>query len=234
MKALAVAGMGFDQYRLADVIHVLHRDAQAKPVWVRMDRGRMLFDGFPENPRDLFQYSIIYLCDVSARCLTLKVKNALCEYVKRGGALVVLGGHQAFERGGWRGSMLETVLPVEPAPAVKDGILAFRTGQPLTLDAALPGRVGIADSALPLVYYLHRVRVKPGAQVWGRAGDAPFLVAGTCGEGRAVCVLGLPCGDPAAGATPFWAWDGWVTLLREVSWWAMKNPSIYDLPQEPE
>jgi hypothetical protein len=26
-------------------------------------------------------------------------------------------------------------------------------------------------------------------------------------------------GDPAEGQTPFWQWNYWVLLLRDLSWW---------------
>jgi uncharacterized membrane protein len=229
MKVLAVAGMGHERYRLAAVIHVLHRDAQASAVWVRMDRGRMRFSGLPEDPRRLFEYPVVVLCDVSARCLTLKVKNALCEYVRRGGALVVLGGHQAYERGGWAGSMLEDVLPVTVATKLPGGVHAFPSPQPLVLAPDLPGGDGLRGSPLPVVTYLHRVQAKPGAHVWVSAGGEPFLVAGSAGEGRVVCVLGIPWGEEGGQTLPFWAWDGWVHLLREVIWWAARMPALQDL-----
>ena len=39
-------------------------------------------------------------------------KNMLAEYVRRGGGLIVFGGHKALDRAGLKGSLLEAVLPV--------------------------------------------------------------------------------------------------------------------------
>ncbi|MBU4211677.1 MAG: hypothetical protein KKD33_03735, partial [Verrucomicrobia bacterium] len=67
--------------------------------------------------------------------------------------------------------------------------------------------------------------VKPTGQVLVWAGNKPFIVTGAYGEGRVVCILGVPWGDPGPTETGFWEWNDWVDLFREVCWWAMKNPA---------
>jgi hypothetical protein len=224
LRGLAVVGFGYDRFRIADVFHSLHRDAEMTAVWVKTSNGVTTFSGFPEDPRDFFQYSILFLCNVNVRGMALKYKNALREYVKRGGALVVMGGHQGYERGGWRGSLIEEALPVEAAPTLRRGLICRPRGQPLQVNPQVPWLEAISTASSPLTYHLHAATVKPTGEVLVQAGDQPFLVAGAYSEGRVVCLLGLPWGDPGPHETPFWEWDDWVDLLREVCWWAMKSP----------
>jgi len=228
MKGLVVAGFGYDRFRIADVFHAMQLDARMKAVWCKNGMGGMSFVGFPEDPRELFQYSILYLCNVNVRCLALKYKNAIHEYVKRGGALIVLGGHQGYERGGWRGSLIEETMPVAATPALHGGLIHLPNGQPLTVNREIPWLGAISTASSPLTYYLHSVTVKPGGQVLAQAGDKPFIVAGEYGEGRVVCILGVPWGEPGEQGTPFWEWDDWVDLFREVCWWAVKNTTDVD------
>ena len=218
-------GLGYDRFRIADVFRVLYPHAEIKPVWVKVDSGSTTFSGLPENPGDLFQYSIIYLCNVNLRALALKYKNGIREYVRRGGALVVMGGHQGFERGGWRGSLVEETLPVEAVPTLHGGLLCWPQGLPLKIDRNAHWLDAISTASAPLVYYLHAATVKPSGQILVQAGDKPFLVTGSYGAGRVVCILGAAWGAPDPQATPFWQWDDWVDLIREVCWWAMKKPT---------
>ena len=217
-----VAGVGYDRFRLADVCHGLHPDARIKPVWVRSGRSGMSFVGLPERSADLFQYAIIYLCNVNVRSMALKYKNAIREYVKRGGALVVMGGQQGYERGGWKGSLVEETMPVEVAPALRGGLIHTPTGLVLSVCRDATWLEGVSTACAPRVYYLHAVTPKPSGRVLVRAGDRPFLVTGAYGKGRVVCILGVPYGDPGPQQTPFWEWDDWFDLLREVCWWAMR------------
>lgn len=233
MKGLVVAGLGYDRFRIADVFHVLHRDAEMKAVWVQLGMGGMMsFTGFPEDPCDLFQYSILYLCNVNVRSMGLKYKNAIREYVKRGGALVIMGGHQAYERGGWRGSLIEEAMPIQVAPAMPGGLIHFKNGKPLKVNSECSWLEAVSTDCpsgsgwdSPLVYYLHTATVKPVGQVLVRAGGKPFAVGGDYGEGRVLCILGVPWGEsPAPDKPGFWEWDDWVDLFRELCWWAMRNP----------
>lgn len=226
MKCLVVAGLGCDTFRVMDAFKMLHRDAEINVIWIKMERGVMNYQGLQENPGNLFQYSIICLCNANGRGLSLKYKNAIREFVKRGGALLMMGGHQSFERGGWRGSLIEEILPVECSSPTLNGILVSRSGLALTVDASVPWRHTVTTECRPLVYYLHPATVKPSANVQVRAGDKPFLVTGSYGEGRVICVLGIPYGIPGARETPFWMWDDWIYLLRETCWWALKNPDL--------
>jgi len=224
-RVLFVAGLGYDFHRPVQILRLLDLNVEITPVWVKRARS-MTFAGWPETTEALFDHQVIVICNVSARAMSLRQKAFLVEYVRRGGALMVLGGHQSYERGGWRDSLLESVLPVRVLPSLEAGLVHSSDGLPVSLAERLPW---LRESELdiePRVYFLHQIQLTPGAQVFARAGSAPFVVGGAIGKGRVVCVLGLPQGNPAKGHTPFWAWSDWLYLMRNATWWAMRHPGL--------
>jgi len=78
---------------------------------------------------------------------------------------------------------------------------------------------GVDLSARPHVYWLHEAQPRPGSTVALNAGSRPLLVLGSHGEGRVASFLGTPMGIPGEGQVPFWEWDGWPGLLRNVLRW---------------
>ncbi|MBN1259699.1 MAG: VWA domain-containing protein [Anaerolineae bacterium] len=68
----------------------------------------------PLTPSTLSAFSAIVLVNTPARSLTAQRMEALHEYVRDfGGALVAVGGSSSYGVGGWLGTPLEEVLPVE-------------------------------------------------------------------------------------------------------------------------
>jgi len=225
-KALFVAGFGYDFYQPGRALRLVDKNITITPAWVYHDFRTARVKKFPETAKELFDFSVIYLCNVPMKCLTLRQKNFLYEYVRRGGGVVVLAGHQAYERGGARGSLLEETMPVKMLRTAEKGLLRFKDGSPVTITPDVHWLAEISTERRPMVYFLHKVGVKESAQVLARAGEEPFLVAGAYEKGRVACVLGLPNGDPADDQTGFWEWDDWVYLLRDATWWAMQHREI--------
>ncbi len=71
----------------------------------------------------------------------------------------------------------------------------------------------------PTVFWLHRLKPKPDATVVLKAGDYPLLVTGQFGKGKVALFAGTPMGKPGKGQTPFWKWDGWTALLKNLVTW---------------
>src|SRR5439155_26177649 len=72
-------------------------------------------DAFPNTLVDLQNYDAIVLANVprGAEGLTDEQQKALATYVHDlGGGLVMIGGPDTFGAGGWQGSKLEEILPV--------------------------------------------------------------------------------------------------------------------------
>jgi hypothetical protein len=215
---LLVAGALYDYYRIADAHHLSGYEMKLKMVPIRKGRSQV-YVGFPETAPDLFDNNVIYLCGADLTALTLRQKNMLAEYVRRGGGLIVFGGHKALDRAGLKGSLLEEVLPVTGGAGIPP-LVALAGGAPLARGVAHPVTQFADFDSRPVCFYMHDLRSRPEAQTLITVGGRPGLVVGKSGRGRVV-VIGITCfGSPAESQTPFWQWRSWVLLLRDLAWWA--------------
>jgi uncharacterized membrane protein len=156
---------------------ILQRTAEDK--YLRLDVGSPdeLVGGFPKTREELFAYRAVILGSVEAASFTPDQLRMLADFVsKRGGGLLMLGGRRSFAEGGWAGTPVAEVLPVELEAPVRGA------GQYFSQLAAKPTRAGATypvtqlpaiekGSAsrwddLPAVSAVNIVRaVKPGATV---------------------------------------------------------------------
>lgn len=214
---LLVAGALYDYYRIVDAHHLCGYDMKLTMVPIRKGRSQV-YVGFPETAQDLFDHNVIYLCGADLTALTLRQKQMLAEYVRRGGGLIVFGGHKALDRAGLKGSLLEEVLPVTGGAGLPP-LVPLPGGAPLVRGAAHPVTQYADFDAAPVCFYVHDLQPRPEAQTLITAGGKPGVVVGQSGQGR-VAVISMTCfGAPAAAQTPFWQWRSWVLLLRDLAWW---------------
>ncbi len=76
-----------------------------------------LVGGFPKTREELFSYRAIVLGSVEAASFSPEQLRMLADFVsKRGGSLIMLGGRRSFSEGGWAGTPLAEVLPVDVQP----------------------------------------------------------------------------------------------------------------------
>ena len=95
-------------------VTILQRTAEDK--YLRLDVGSAdeLVGGFPKTREELFAYRAIILGSVEAASFSPDQLRMLSDFVsKRGGGLLMLGGRRAFAEGGWAGTPVAEVLPVE-------------------------------------------------------------------------------------------------------------------------
>jgi len=221
LRTLILAGPVWDYYSLLPVLRFADSRGSIDVAWVEKQYSQKL-KGFPETAEALFDHDVVCLCNIDMRSLPLRTKHLLKTFVQRGGSLLVIGGHKAYGRGGVTGSLLEEVLPIvcHSGPSdwgrpVGDGILTARPDSPLV--------AGLSFAAKPRVYFLHRAKARPQADVLLKVGEQPALVLGAFGKGRVACLLATAHGAPGEGETPFWKWTGWPTFLRNVIWWLVKD-----------
>ncbi len=104
----------------------------------------------PDSLDGLKPFEAVVLVNVPAAGLLPRQMEILKDYVREGGALVAIGGDQAFTPGGYRKTALEDVLPVESEPSRK----AARPGlaMVLVLDRSLSmeegGAIAMAREAM--------------------------------------------------------------------------------------
>lgn len=71
-------------------------------------------EGIPDNLLALQAYDLVILENVPADAVPEETQKALADHVRQMGAgLVMIGGPESFGAGGWKGSVLEPLLPVK-------------------------------------------------------------------------------------------------------------------------
>lgn len=216
-SALAVLGPCYDYWGIADALHA--GQLPLTSIFVRGGRNQS-FLGFPETAEALFQHRLLILCGVDAQSLSLKQKKMIVEFVARGGGLVLLGGHKAFERGGIHNSLLAELLPVAFAPESGGALAGGGRATELVKSSSHPLTASLALDAKPVAYWWHRATVRDGGQaILALANGEPAIVVGTFGKGRVACVLLTTHGASAPGRMPFWESAEWPLFLRDLCWW---------------
>jgi len=188
--------------------------------------------GFPDTVAQLLEYDLIALLNIAADELRPTNRKNLREYVSRGGTLFVGGGTRAFGHGGYPGTFLAELLPVEGAKLD----LEQGAGEAQRIEA--PGEhdltKGVFSTLRPsedpfsntLVSealdvdarneWFHRMEAKPGATVLLQAGDQPLFTVWEFGRGTVYAMTATPLGDSIEDGTPWWEWEGWQTILDNL------------------
>lgn len=105
---------------------LLYAHASAAPLAQALARGGWTIETVPATRLDdqvegLDNYRAVVLDDVAVGDAGPRFWNALVRAVReRGVGLLVLGGERSFARGGYRGSTLESLLPLVAEPAAPD------------------------------------------------------------------------------------------------------------------
>ncbi len=82
-----------------------------------VDNDRMLLDGFPTTPAELFEYHALIIGTIEAGFFTPAQQELIREFAnRRGGAVLFLGGRKSFSDGGWAASSVAEILPVRLQP----------------------------------------------------------------------------------------------------------------------
>ena len=156
---------------------ILQRTAEDK--YLRLDVGSPdeLVGGFPKTREELFSYRAVILGSVEAASFTPDQLRMLADFVgKRGGGLMMMGGRRSFAEGGWAGTPVGEVLPVDlDAPRTGDdeyfmhlSVKPTRAGATFPVTQLPPLAKGAASrwDDLPAVSSVNPVRkLKPGATV---------------------------------------------------------------------
>ncbi len=163
---------------------------------------------------------VIIVDDVDEQGLNAASWKAIAERVEHGMGLIMVGGYHSFGAGGFRGTPLGDVLPIQIGPAQRQEF-----NEPLRQDVQIKGPIHMRPAAplgerhpvmqidgvnarnsgtkksnvwnqLPPLDGANRIErseLKPNAQVLAEADDAqkhPLLIAGQAGEGRVLAFAG--------------------------------------------
>ena len=93
---------------------LLQRTAENKFLRLDVDNGEELVDGFPTTREELFAYRAIVIGSVEASYFSREQLRMIVDFVsERGGSILFLGGRRAFTEGGYAGTPIADLLPVE-------------------------------------------------------------------------------------------------------------------------
>ena len=181
---------------------------------------------FPKSPEELARYELVILSDVERDVLLLYPDRerapmgadrlrTIREYVRAGGALMMLGGWSSFTgRLGvamYGGTPVEETLPVECLAVTDDRVEA---PEGVYAEAVLPDHPIMRDipwAECPMFLGYNRVKLKDGAVLLARVGDDPFIAAWDFGKGRAVAFT--------SDCAPHWA-TAFVSWPHYPRFWA--------------
>lgn len=189
---------------------------------------------FPATLEELSAYDAVVLSDIGANTLLLPASvftrgvrmpdrlALLAEWVRGGGALLMVGGYLSFQgieaKANYRATALADVLPVllevgddreETPQGVQPRVLAQH---PATADV---------DDVLPHILGYQRFHPRPGAETLIAVDGRPLLVVGHAGRGR-VAAFATDMGPhwlPAA----FLEWEGFDQLWQSMVGWLVNN-----------
>jgi uncharacterized membrane protein len=152
------------------------RTATDKYLRMSVDDSLEMLAGFPKTREELFGYRGIILGSIEASYFTLDQLRMLADFVsERGGGLLMLGGRQSFAEGGYAGTPLADVLPVEltaPHDAASQYFAELTPIAPTPAGASHAAtQIAPSESAsvsrwktMPPVTSVNRIsRLKPGA-----------------------------------------------------------------------
>ncbi|MEN3940198.1 glutamine amidotransferase [Prosthecobacter sp. SYSU 5D2] len=212
-----------------------------QPVLIRLGTrdAAELSDGFPKSPEELFgEYRAIIIDDLEAAFFTQEQMNLMERFVsERGGALLMLGGQENYQAGGYDHTPVGRMLPVyldriSKSPALANGRLNLtREGWLEPWTRLRPGREEDEQrlAQMPGFQSVNQTfSIKPGASVLATvSGDEhdslPALAAQRFGEGR---VASLMIAD-------MWRWgmrDETTAKDLERAWRQMMRWLVVDVP----
>ena len=190
---------------------------------------------FPTTLEGLREYDVVMFSDVGANTMNLPMNvfqrlvpavnklELVKEYVRQGGAFVMIGGYLTFQgiqaRGAYKRTAMEEILPVNLLEG-DDRSEHCEGIAPRVVMPEHPVMVGLPES-WPKVLGYNRLLPKQGSEVLATVGEDPLVVLGSFGEGR-VCAYATDCA-PHWSPETFCNWEGYPILWGNLLRWLTKD-----------
>lgn len=186
---------------------------------------------FPFTMAELSRYDCVILSDIGSNTLLLPPQTfkegkrmpnrctLLRDWVRAGGALLMVGGYLTFSgidgKGRWGATDVQEVLPVTLSPyddrrEHPEGIV------PAVTDPAHPVLAGLPQD-WPFFLGYNKAEARPEAEVLMTIGGDPFVAVGEYGRGRSA-VFASDCA-PHWGPREFLDWEGFTPLWDNLVRW---------------
>ncbi|MEP7347127.1 MAG: glutamine amidotransferase, partial [Gemmatimonadaceae bacterium] len=154
----------------------LLRSAKDKFLRMSVDDSVELSSGFPRTREELFSYRAVVLGSIEASFFTVDQLRMLSDFVGvRGGGLLALGGRRALAEGGYEGTPLADVLPIDLSGPPRDTTVADEVAlaptvaglqHPAMQLAGTDSGTAVRWATMPHLTMVNRLgRAKPGATV---------------------------------------------------------------------
>lgn len=189
---------------------------------------------FPFTMEELKKYDLVILSDIGANTLLLPAPtfaksqflpnrcNLIRDYVRTGGALLMVGGYLTFSgvdaKGKWQDTAVQEVLPVQVL-ATDDRMEHCEGVRPVTVTEheVFDG----LDKDWPRILGYNRTIAKPEAHVLATVCGDPFIAVGEYGEGRSAAFT-TDCA-PHWAPPEFCEWKSYNRLFQNLAKWLMKE-----------
>lgn len=228
---------GFDQFTVGGYDTEIERVRGVMADYAEIDHlpCHLVAREFPDNAAALAKYDAVILSDVGANTLLLHPDtffrsnttpnklDAIAEYVKGGGTLIMMGGYLTFTgidaKGNYKDTIIEEILPVDLLPY--DDRREHPEGISVTLsDTPHPMVADFPKKWLPMLGY-NKLLPKADAEVVVSYGEDPILALRRVGNGSTVAW--------ASDCAPHWLspefceWEYNKKLWNRVLDWAAKK-----------
>jgi len=214
-----------------------------KGIDIEQLEAHLVPEKFPRKKRELDEYSVIILSDIGSNSLLLSsnvwLKSesepnaifALCDWVKSGGSLLMVGGYLSFQ--GFQGianyynSGIESVLPVEMLPSDDrvenpQGLeLEFVTDHQIL--KSTKDYIKKTRKSPPKLLGHNKTKLKPDSELLISLNEDPLLAICEIEKGRsAVWTSDI---GPHWCPKEFIDWEGYELILSSLIKWLMGGKS---------
>jgi hypothetical protein len=207
-SAMLFCGVAFDYYQLDKIVSQLSASGLQKYTLITglalHAENNLYLDKKPSTKLKSLPKYIIMADMPLGRSVPQYVQKMIADSVKNGSTLLILGGMFTLNKGEFKGSPVEKILPVR----INSPWDVQKLNAPAVVKSSLTGK--------PLVKYLHKLQLTQNGKVMVRAGKYPFIVSGKYGKGKIIVCFGMPCGKFPADETPFWKWDKWPEFIADI------------------
>ncbi len=187
-------------------------------------------------------YDCFVLGDLDYKAIDFAGAKAIADQVKKGAGLVTLGGFSAYGAGGWDGSPLRDILPIDVTGQRRQGVAI---GSPIEMQNHLPGPIQVVPIGVNEILRIdtqenneatwRQLKPLPAANRWAGIRKAPgtillaesqrkepLIVSGLADQGRVVSI--------AFDTTYLWTRQGksneHKAFWRNIIYWCMRREIV--------
>ncbi len=199
-------GLWYDFNRVPEILKGIDPEAAVKEASFHISTLGPELTYQPLLAEELMGYDLIILNNVGANALGEPGEAAVDQFVRSGGALLIMGGICTMGKGRFDEGPLAEALPLAVIPFFD---LAKFDSFERIIDPKSPDK----DHGT-VRWYQKPKAVKPDATTVLTAKGEPMLLVRKHGKGKVAVFLGTPMGDPPQGATPYWESEAWTAFMR--------------------